>query len=112
MPGGTATLDEMVASTSRGLLLTRFWYVRPVDPQTALYTGLTRDGCFLIERGQVTRPVKNFRWNETPVKMLRNIEAMGPTRRVITSERDVGSALAFPALKVTDFTFSSLSDAI
>ena len=112
MPGGTATLDEMVASTARGLLLTRFWYVRPVDPQTALYTGLTRDGCFLIERGQVTRPVKNFRWNETPVKMLRNIEAMGPTRRVITSERNIGSALAFPALKVTDFTFSSLSDAI
>jgi len=112
MTGGTASIDEMVASTPRGLLLTRFWYVRPVDPQTALYTGLTRDGCFLIEGGKVTRPVKNFRWNETPVKMLRNIEAMGPTRRVITSEQDLGSALAFPALKVTDFTFSSLSDAI
>lgn len=112
MVGGTTSTDEMVASTRRGLLLTRFWYVRPVDPQTALYTGLTRDGCFLIEDGKVTRPVKNFRWNETPVKMLRNIEAMGPTRRVITSEQDLGSALAFPALKVTDFTFSSLSDAI
>ncbi|MGO9830491.1 MAG: TldD/PmbA family protein [Myxococcaceae bacterium] len=112
MVGGTTSIDEMVASTQRGLLLTRFWYVRPVDPQTALYTGLTRDGCFLIENGKVTRPVKNFRWNETPVKMLRNIEAMGPSRRVITSEQDLGSALAFPALKVTDFTFSSLSDAI
>ena len=112
MTGGSASIDEMVASTQRGLLLTRFWYVRPVDPMTALYTGLTRDGCFLVENGKVTRPVKNFRWNETPVKMLRNIEAMGPTRRVITSERDIGSALAFPALKVTDFTFSSLSDAI
>ncbi|MGO9063112.1 MAG: TldD/PmbA family protein [Myxococcaceae bacterium] len=112
MTGGTTSVDEMVASTQRGLLLTRFWYVRPVDPQTALFTGLTRDGCFLIENGKVTRPVKNFRWNETPVKMLRNIEAMGPSRRVITSERDIGSALAFPALKVTDFTFSSLSDAI
>ncbi len=112
MAGGTTSIDEMVASTKRGLLLTRFWYVRPVDPQTALYTGLTRDGCFLIEGGKVTRPVKNFRWNETPVKMLRNIESMGPTRRVITSEQDLGSALAFPALKVTDFTFSSLSDAI
>jgi predicted Zn-dependent protease len=112
MSGGTTSIDEMVASTQRGLLLTRFWYVRPVDPMTALFTGLTRDGCFLIENGKVTRPVKNFRWNETPVKMLRNIEAMGPTRRVITSERDIGSALAFPALKVTDFTFSSLSDAV
>jgi predicted Zn-dependent protease len=112
MSGGKTSIDEMVASTARGLLVTRFWYVRPVDPQTALYTGLTRDGCFLVENGKVTRPVKNFRWNETPVKMLRNIEAMGPTRRVITSERDIGSALAFPNLKVSDFTFSSLSDAI
>jgi predicted Zn-dependent protease len=112
MTGGTTSVDEMVASTQRGLLLTRFWYVRPVDPMTALYTGLTRDGCFLIENGKVTRPVKNFRWNETPVKMLRNIAAMGPTRRVITSEQDIGSALAFPSLKVTDFTFSSLSDAV
>jgi predicted Zn-dependent protease len=112
MAGGSTSVEEMVASTQRGLLLTRFWYVRPVDPMTALFTGLTRDGCFLIENGKVTRPVKNFRWNETPVKMLRNIEAMGPTRRVITSEQDIGSALAFPSLKVTDFTFSSLSDAI
>jgi predicted Zn-dependent protease len=112
MSGGKTSIDEMVASTQRGLLVTRFWYVRPVDPQTALFTGLTRDGCFLVENGKVTRPVKNFRWNETPVKMLRNIEAMGPTRRVITSEQDIGSALAFPALKVTDFTFSSLSDAV
>jgi predicted Zn-dependent protease len=102
----------MVASTKRGILVTRFWYVRPVDPQTALFTGLTRDGCFLVEDGKVSRPVRNFRWNETAVKMLRNIEMMGPTRRVITSEQDIGSALAFPALKVTDFTFSSLSDAV
>ena len=112
MAGGTASLDEMVQSTKRGILVTRFWYVRPVDPQTALFTGLTRDGCFLIEDGKVTRPVKNFRWNETAVKMLRNIEMMGKTRRVITSEQDLGSTLVFPNLKVTDFTFSSLSDAI
>jgi len=112
MDGGAASIDEMVASTRRGLLVTRFWYIRPVDPQTALFTGLTRDGCFLVENGKVTRPVKNFRWNETPVKMLRNIEMMGPTERVITSEQDLGSSLSFPALKVTDFTFSSLSDAV
>jgi predicted Zn-dependent protease len=112
MAGGTSTTDEMIASTKRGLLVTRFWYVRPVDPQTALFTGLTRDGCFLIEDGKVVRPVKNFRWNETPVKMLRNIDMMGPSRRVVTSEQDIGSTLCFPALKVTDFTFSSLSDAV
>jgi predicted Zn-dependent protease len=94
------------------VLVTRFWYVRSVDPQTALFTGLTRDGCFLVENGKVSRAVKNFRWNETPVKMLRNIEAMGKTRRVITSEEDLGSANAFPDLRVTDFTFSSLSDAV
>ena len=112
MAGGTTSVEEMIASTKRGILVTRFWYVRPVDPQTALFTGLTRDGCFLVEDGKVSRPVKNFRWNETPVKMLRNIEAMGPARRVITSEQDLGSGLVFPPLKVTDFTFSSLSDAV
>jgi predicted Zn-dependent protease len=112
MDGGTTSVDDMVASTRRGLLATRFWYVRPLDPQTCLFTGLTRDGLFLIENGKVTRPVKNFRWNETPVKMLRNIEAMSPSRRIITSEQDLGSSLWFPALKVTDFTFASLSDAV
>ena len=112
MDGGNSSIDEMVANTKRGILVTRFWYVRPVDPQTALYTGLTRDGCFLVEDGKISRPVKNFRWNETAVKMLRNIEMMGKTRRVITSEQDLPSALAFPDLKVADFTFSSLSDAV
>lgn len=112
MVGGKSSIDEMVASTKRGLLATRFWYIRPVDPQTALLTGLTRDGLFLVEDGKVTKPVKNFRWNETPVKMLRNIEMMSESRRVITSERDLGSSLFFPALKVSDFTFASLSDAV
>ena len=112
MRGGTASLDEMVAGCKRGVMVTRFWYVRLVDPQTNLFTGLTRDGCFLVENGKVTRAVKNFRWNETPVKMLRNIEAMGPSRRVVTSEQDLGSGLSFPDLRVSDFTFSSLSDAV
>jgi len=112
MTGGTSSVDDMVASTQRGLIVSRFWYIRPLDPQTCLFTGLTRDGIFLIENGKITRPVKNFRWNETPVKMLRNIEAMGPSRRVITSEQDLGSSLYFPPLKVTDFTFASLSDAV
>jgi predicted Zn-dependent protease len=112
MTGGTQSLEELIAGCKRGVFVNRFWYVRPVDPQTNLFTGLTRDGCFLVEDGKITRAVKNFRWNETPVKMLRNIEAMGKTRRVITSERDLGSSLSFPDLRVTDFTFSSLSDAV
>jgi predicted Zn-dependent protease len=112
MAGGTTSVDDMVANTQRGLIVSRFWYIRPLDPQTCLFTGLTRDGIFLIENGKITKPVKNFRWNETPVKMLRNIEAMGPSRRVITSEQDLGSSLYFPPLKVTDFTFASLSDAV
>jgi predicted Zn-dependent protease len=112
MKGGQASLDELVAGCKRGVLVTRFWYIRPVDPQTALFTGLTRDGCFLVENGKVTRAVKNFRWNETAVKMLRNIEGMGPSRRVITSEQDLTSSLQFPDLRVSDFTFSSLSDAV
>jgi predicted Zn-dependent protease len=112
MDGGKATIDEMVASTKRGLLLNRVWYVRPVDPQTALFTGLTRDGLFLIEDGKVTKPAKNMRWNETPVKVLRNIEMMGPSKRVITSEQDLGSHLFFPSIKMNDFTFASLSDAV
>lgn len=112
MAGGKTSVDEMVAATKRGLIVSRFWYIRPLDPQTCLFTGLTRDGLFLIENGKITKPVKNFRWNETPVKMLRNIEAMGPSRRVITSEQDLGSSIFFPPLKVTDFTFASLSDAV
>lgn len=112
MVGGKTSVEEMIAGTKRGLYVARLWYIRPLDPQTCLFTGLTRDGLFLIENGKITKPVKNFRWNETPVKMLRNIEAMGPSRRVITSGQALGSNLFFPALKVTDFTFASLSDAV
>ena len=73
--GGTATHggDDRVAR-QRGMLVTRFWYIRAVDPRTILYTGLTRDGTFLIENGKITRPVKNFRFNESPIFMLNNLE--------------------------------------
>ena len=67
----------MIKSTERGLLVTRFWYIRPVDPRTILYTGLTRDGTFLIENGKITRAVKNFRFNESPIFFLNNLEALG-----------------------------------
>jgi len=113
MEGGDATTEQMIASTERGLLVTRFWYMRPVDQRTILYTGLTRDGTFLIENGRVTRPVQNLRWNESPINILNNIEMMGRPERVLASESgDVGPAVIVPALKVRGFNFTSVSDAV
>ena len=113
MSGGDSSLDELIASTERGILVTRFWYIRPVDPRTILYTGLTRDGTFLIEKGKVTRAVKNLRFNESPVFMLNNLEAMGRPERVSASESGgVGLGVVVPPIKVRDFNFTSLSDAI
>jgi predicted Zn-dependent protease len=113
MSGGTSTIEEMIRSTERGLLVTRLWYIRAVDPRTILYTGLTRDGTFLIENGQITTAVKNLRWNESPVFMLNNVEMMSPPVRVSASESgDADSAVVVPAVKAHDFTFTSLSDAV
>lgn len=102
--GGNESLADMIKSTERGVLVTRFWYIRSVDPQTLLYTGLTRDGTFYIENGQIKFPVKNFRFNESPIIMLNNIESMGKPQRV-------GGSMV-PAMKIRDFTFTSLSDAV
>ncbi|MEN9509322.1 MAG: hypothetical protein RLZZ621_1885, partial [Gemmatimonadota bacterium] len=113
MMGGDASIADMVKSTERGVLVTRFWYIRPVDARTILYTGLTRDGTFLIENGKVTRPIKNFRFNESPIFFLNNLQAMGTTMRINASENlGAGGAVYMPAIKVRDFTFSSLSDAV
>jgi predicted Zn-dependent protease len=114
MPGDEGTkLEDLIASTARGVLVTRFWYIRPVDPRTVLYTGLTRDGTFLIEDGKITRAVKNLRFNESPVFMLNNLEAMGAPERVSASESGgPGFAIVVPPLKIRDFNFTSLSDAI
>jgi predicted Zn-dependent protease len=113
MEGGDASVEQMVASTERGLLVTRFWYMRPVDQRTILYTGLTRDGTFLVENGRVTRPVRNLRWNESPIHILNNIEMMGRPERVLPSEAgSVGPAVIVPPLKVRDFNFTSISDAV
>jgi predicted Zn-dependent protease len=113
MDGGTTSIEEMIKSTERGILVTRLWYIRLVDPQTVLYTGLTRDGTFLIEQGRLKHSIFNFRFNETPVKMLNNIDAMSPVVRITGSER-IGENLPVlvPALKVRDFSFTSLSDAV
>lgn len=102
--GGTASLEDLIKSTEKGILVTRFWYIRMVDPQTVLLTGLTRDGTFYIENGKIAFPVKNFRFNESPIIMLNNVEAMGKPQR---SEN-----MMVPPMKIRDFTFSSLSDAV
>ncbi len=113
MMGGMSSVADMVKSTERGVLVTRFWYIRPVDARTILYTGLTRDGTFLVEDGKVTRPIKNFRFNESPIFFLNNLEAMGPSIRINASENlGAGGAVYMPAIKVRDFSFSSLSDAV
>jgi predicted Zn-dependent protease len=114
MEGGAATVADLIAGTDRGILVTRFWYIRPLDPQTILVTGLTRDGLFLIEKGKVTRPIKNMRWNDSPVVAFNNIDAMTAPERVVSGEGVGGAGLALvcPAARVREFTFSSASDAV
>ena len=111
MQGGKTSIDDMIADTKKGVLVTRLWYIREVDPQTLLLTGLTRDGTFLVENGKIGRPIKNFRFNESPVNMLNNVIAMSPSERATGSEIE-GWPISVPALLVKDFTFSSLSDAV
>jgi predicted Zn-dependent protease len=110
MSGGTATLDEMIRSTPRGILVTRLWYLREVDPRTILYTGLTRDGTFLVENGRMTKAIRNLRFNDSPLFMLNNLETLGRPERVAGTE--AGGAVVMPALKVRDFSFTSLSEAV
>ena len=110
-------MDDLIAGTERGVLVTRFWYIRELDPQTLLLTGLTRDGLFLIEKGKITRPVKNMRWNESPIVALNNVEAMTPAERQCQGEghrrlRRVHVGLVCPAARIREFTFSSASDAV
>jgi predicted Zn-dependent protease len=110
MEGGTASLEDLIKGTDKGILVTRLWYIRTVDPQTLLLTGLTRDGTFYIENGQIKFPVKNFRFNESPIIMLNNIEALGKPERCVSGESTYHYLL--PPIKVRDFTFTSLSDAV
>ena len=113
MQGGTDSLEEMIASTGRGVLITRFWYIRGLNPRIISYTGLTRDGTFLIEDGKIVRPVTNFRFNQSLAEMLQNVEMLGPSVRVAASENSsVASPIVVPALKVRAFNLSSVSDAI
>jgi predicted Zn-dependent protease len=113
MSGEDHSLEDLIASTERGILCTRFWYIRPVDQRTLLYTGLTRDGTFLIEKGKITRPVKNMRWNESPIFLLNNLEMLGRPERVNASESlSAGAPIMVPVIKARDFNFTSASDAV
>ena len=112
--GAAPTLEELIKGVERGLLVTRFWYIRGVDQRTLLYTGITRDGVFLIERGEVSRAVNNFRFNESPITMLNNLVAVGRPERVSSAESgDVGGpAVVVPPLVIRDFNFTSVSEAV
>ncbi|MCU0647037.1 MAG: TldD/PmbA family protein [Gemmatimonadaceae bacterium] len=106
----TQSMEQLIAGTTRGILVTRLWYLREVDPRTILYTGLTRDGTFLIENGKVTKSLRNFRFNESPLFMLNNLEGCTAPERLAGTE--AGGDVAMPALKVRDFNFTSLSEAV
>ena len=108
--GGSKSIAELGKGTQKGILLTRTWYIRMVDPQTVLLTGLTRDGTFYIENGQIKHPVKNFRFNESPVIMLNNIDELGKPVRVAGDESSF--VMMIPPMRLRDFTFTSLSDAV
>ncbi len=109
MPGEGKSLDELIAGVTDGVLITRLWYLRMVQPESLLYTGLTRDGTFAIQDGKIAGPVKNFRFNETPVNVLKNMVASGKQERVLGSESQ--SPMHVPPLVVENFNLSSVSDA-
>jgi len=110
MAGTDKSTAELIANTKKGVLVTRTWYIRMVDPQSVLLTGLTRDGTFYIENGKIKHPIKNFRFNESPVTMLNNIEELG--KPVILGGDESQYQLMVPAMRVRDFNFTSLSDAV
>jgi predicted Zn-dependent protease len=116
MPGGAmildgadATVEDLIKTVDRGLLVTRFWYIRSVNPRTVQLTGLTRDGLFLIEKGEIAGAAMNFRFNESPMRLLENARKLGRVARVAGGE---GGAMIAPALVAAGFTFTSISDAV
>ncbi|MET9950716.1 metallopeptidase TldD-related protein [Streptomyces sp. NPDC006339] len=111
--GGERSLEEMVSATERGLLLTCLWYIREVDPATLLLTGLTRDGVYLVENGEVVGEVNNFRFNESPVDLLSRATEAGRTEKTLPREwSDWFTRAAMPALRVPDFNMSSVSKGV
>ena len=109
LDGQNNTLEDLIQSTDRGLLITRFWYIRFLQPQTLQLTGLTRDGVFLVEKGKITDPVTNYRWNESPVRVLQNTKKL--TQPSPSQGAEAGASIV-PAILVTDFSLASVSDAV
>jgi predicted Zn-dependent protease len=109
LDGQNHSLDDLIKAADKALLVTRFWYMRMLQPQTLQITGLTRDGVFLVENGKVTAPVMNFRWNESPVSVLQNTKMLSTPVRTQGAEADSSFA---PAILATDFNFASVSDAV
>ncbi len=109
LEGSDKTLDALIAETDRALLVTRFWYIRSVNPLNATVTGLTRDGVWLVEKGKVVHPVNNFRFNDSPVNLLKNLEATSIPVRAGGSEF---SSMIVPAIRAREFLFTSRSDAV
>jgi predicted Zn-dependent protease len=113
MEGSDVTLDQMIKSTRRGLLVTFFWYIRGVDQETLLNTGMTRDGLFLIENGEIAGPVQNFRWNMSPIVAYNNVSAVGKPVPMHTGESyDGGGTALVPPIRIEDFLMTSVSPAV
>jgi len=104
--GGATPVEAMIASTARGILVTRLWYIREVDPYEKIMTGMTRDGTFLIEDGRVSRGVRNFRFNQALPELLSNVEALSPAVRASGEE---AFDMVVPAMKVRDFHFTEVT---
>jgi len=104
--GGTSSIDEMVRSTERGILITRLWYIREVDPYEKMMTGMTRDGTFLVERGEVVGGLRNFRFNQSILEMLSNVELMSPAVRTSGEE---AADMVVPAMKVHNFHLTEVT---
>ncbi len=104
--GGGISVDQMIAGTGRGILVTRLWYIREVDPYEKIFTGMTRDGTFLVEGGQVTAGVRNFRFNQSLIEMLSNVESLSPSVRATGEE---SFDLVAPAMKVNHFNFTEVT---
>ena len=104
--GGKTSVEEMVASTDRGILLTRLWYIREVEPYEKVLTGMTRDGSFLVENGRIVSGIRNFRFNQGILEMLSNVEQMSPAVRAAGEE---SFEMVVPAMKVRNFHFSEVT---
>ena len=104
MEGSSKSLEDLIAETERALLVTRFWYIRMVNPQNVTVTGLTRDGVWLVEKGKIVHPVNNFRFNDSPINLLKNLEA--------TTAASPANSMIVPAVRAADFNFTSKSDAV